>query len=358
MTDKESVRGSSRGPGPHGGITSLRDVARRAGVSVSTASRVLSGSSHPVSEATRKLVLEAAEELGFEPNRLARALATARSQTIGVVVHDVSDPYFAEIVRGLEDVAGASQYALFVSSSDRELDKEVAVLRAFVASQVDAIVLVASGMVGPEYLSAVSEVLGRFESLGGVVVSTSETSYPAPRVVFDNAGATRTMVEHLVELGHRQIAYLDGPEELQVCERRLAGFKAALDTHGIPFDPSLVEPGGFSIEGGARACARLIERARPTAILAANDLMAIGALETLGERGIRVPEDVSVAGFDDIEFAAHAAVPLTTVRVPLAELGRLGARLALDLLEGRPPATLPSAESELVVRKSTARVSA
>src|SRR5690606_36609694 len=136
---------------------------------------------------------------------------------------------FAEIVRGLEDVAGASQYALFVSSSDRELDKEVAVLRAFVASQVDAIVLVASGMVGPEYLSAVSEVLGRFESLGGVVVSTSETSYPAPRVVFDNAGATRTMVEHLVELGHRQIAYLDGPEELQVCERRLAGFKAALD---------------------------------------------------------------------------------------------------------------------------------
>src|SRR5690606_19725048 len=154
------------------------------------------------------------------------------------------------------------------------------------------------------------------------------------------------------------ILCLGGHVELQGLERRLAGCKASLDTLDIPFDPKLVEPGVFSIEGGARACARLIERARPTAILAANDLMAIGALETLGERGIRVPEDVSVAGFDDIEFAAHAAVPLTTVRVPLAESRRLGAPLALDLLEGRPPATLPSAESELVVRKSTARVSA
>lgn len=334
-------------------VTSLRDVARSAEVSVSTASRVLSGSSHPVSQVTRRRVLDAADQLGFEPNRLARALATARSQTIGVVVHDVSDPYFAEIVRGLEDVAGPRDHALFVSSSDRDPDKELALVRAFVAHRVDAIVLAASGLTDPSYLPEMDAVLSRFESLGGVVISMSEHPYPAPRVTFDNRGASADITRHLVDLGHRRIAYLSGPPELVVSSVRYDGYRSALEVAGISVDASLVECGWFSMEGGAEATGRLLTREAPTAIVAGNDLMAFGALRRLLDEGWAVPGDVSVAGFDDIEFAAYASVPLTTVNAPLMRLGRLGAQLVLDLLDGGETTGRPAVTPTVVLRAST-----
>lgn len=337
-------------------VTSLRDVARAAGVSVSTASRVLSGSSHPVSQATQLTVREAADRLGFEPNRVARALATARSQTIGAIVHDVSDPYFAEIVRGLEDVAGARDHALFVSSSDRDPDKELALVRTFVANRVDAIVLVASGLADVEAMDRIASVLARFEALGGVVVCMSEHPYEAPRVAYDNRGAMREVTNHLIELGHTEIGFLSGPPELIVGKVRYDGFCAALIDAGIEHDPNLMECGFFSMEGGAVATGRLLDRARPTAVVGGNDLMALGALRRLLDRGLRVPEDVSVVGFDDVEFAAYASVPLTTVRVPLTEFGRLGAELVLDLLDGGDPGPTRLVRHELVLRSSTGAV--
>lgn len=320
---------------------------------MSTASRVLSGSSHPVSQATQKVVREAATRLGFEPNRLARALATARSQTIGVVVHDVSDSYFGEIVRGLEDVAGPRDHALFVSSSDRDDDKEIALVKAFVANRVDAIVLVASGLAHSSYQNGIHQVLDRFESLGGVVVVMSEHSYPGPRVVYDNAAPMHDVVSHLVSLGHERIGFLAGPPELMVASVRERGFREGLEHHGLPFDPDLVETGWFSLDGGADAARVLWERARPTAMVAANDLMALGALRRLLDIGLGVPDDVSIVGFDDIEFAAYAAVPLTTVRVPLTEFGRAGAELVLGLLDGTAETETASVRPDLVVRSST-----
>jgi LacI family transcriptional regulator len=334
-------------------IASLRDVARTAGVSVSTASRVLSGSSHPVSEPTRRRVLEAAERLGFEPNRLARALATARSRTIGVVVHDVSDPYYAEIVRGLEDAAGSRDHALFVSSSDRDVDKELAVMRAFVANQVDAIVLVASAIDDPRYLAEATAILDRFRALGGVVVTLSEHGYTAPRVGYGNREGTQLLVTHLLDLGHTRIGYITGPPYLMVTKARRSGYETAMTERGLRVDPELVIAGDFTIEGGARAAEKLMA-ANPTAIVAANDMMAIGAIRYLLDQGSRVPDEVSVAGFDDIEFAAYAAVPLTTVHVPLGELGQVGGRLVLDLLEGNPPEQWPRIDFQLVIRESTA----
>lgn len=333
-------------------IASLRDVARAAGVSVSTASRVLSGSSHPVSEPTRRRVLEAAERLGFEPNRLARALATARSRTIGVVVHDVSDPYYAEIVRGLEDAAESRDHALFVSSSDRDVDKELAVMRAFVANQVDAIVLVASAIDDRRYLAEATAILDRFRALGGVVVTMSEHGYEAPRVAYGNLDGTRLLVSHLLQLGHSRIGYITGPPDLMVTGARRRGYEAAMTEAGHGVDPDLVATGDFTIEGGARAAERLLA-VGPTAIVAANDMMAIGAVRHLLDAGIRVPDEVSVAGFDDIEFAAYAAVPLTTVHVPLGELGQLGGQLVLDLLDADAPEAWPSIDARLVIREST-----
>lgn len=348
VSDDEPATGALRRP-----VTSLRDVASSAGVSVSTASRVLSGSSHPVSAGARSRVLEAADRLGFEPNRLARALATARSQTIGVLVHDVSDPYFAEIVRGLEDVAGSRDHALFVVSSDREPQKELSLIKAFMSHRVDAIVLVASGLTTPGYTEDLEELLGRYEELGGIVVAMSEHSYPAPRVLVDNRAAMRSIVDHLVDLGHRSIAYLAGPPGLAVSEVRFDGFRRALTDAGIDADQALVECGWFSMEGGAEATERLVESGTPTAIVAANDMMAIGAMRRLLDLGMRVPEEVSVAGIDDIEFAAYSSVPLTTVRIPLIEFGRQGAEMAFDLLSGEPSSSPRSVQHELLVRAST-----
>lgn len=337
----------------HRPVTSLRDVARSAGVSVSTASRVLSGSSHPVSAAARSRVLDAADRLGFEPNRLARALATARSQTIGVMVHDVSDPYFSEIIRGLEDVAGSRDHALFVASSDRDAAKEISLIRAFMSHRVDAIVLVASGLTAPDYVEALGALLERYEALGGVVVAMSDNSYPAPRVAIDNRAAMRSVVDHLVGLGHREVGYVSGPPELAVSEVRYDGYRQAMEAAGIHLDPKMAECGWFSMEGGAEATGRLIEAGAPTAIVAANDMMAIGAMRRLLDRGRDVPAEVSVAGVDDIEFAAYASVPLTTVRIPLIELGRRGAGLVFDLLEGKPESPARSVDHRLVIRAST-----
>jgi len=329
-------RTSRPGPAPRS-ETSLRDVARLAGVSPSTASRVVSGSDHPVSAESRARVLDAAQRLRFQPNRLARALATARSQTIGVIVHDVADPYFAQIIRGLEDVIGDHDHALFVASSDRDPVTELACLRAFQSHQVDAIVLAASGIAEPEHLDAVADLFDHFVNRGGFVVSLSENPYPSPGIRIDNHGVAATATRHLIELGHRRIAYLTGPSELFVSRVRLEGYRSALGAAGIEFDPGLVFDGGFTLDGGRKAIGQLPKADGVTGIVGAIDLMAVGAIRGLVDHGLRVPEDMSVIGIDDINFTEYAPVPLTSVHVPLTELGRMGGRLVMTLLQGGEP---------------------
>ena len=277
-------------------------------------------------------MLEAAQRLRFQPNRLARALATARSQTIGVVVHDAADPYFAQIIRGMEDVVGDHDHALFVASSDRDRETELASIRAFQSHQVDAIVLAASGIDQPEHVAEVARLLDRFVARGGLVVSLSENPYPSPGIRIDNHGVAEMATTHLIELGHRHISYLAGPTELFVNSVRLGGYRSALETAGIPFDPSLVFEGGFTLDGGRAASSHVAMARDVTGIVAANDLMGLGALRGLSDIGLTVPDEMSVIGIDDIIFTEYGPVPLTTVHVPLAELGRQGARLVMSLL--------------------------
>lgn len=278
--------------------------------------------------------MEAAQRLRFQPNRLARALATARSQTIGVIVHDPADPYFAQIIRGLEDVIGDHDHALFVASSDRDPESEIACLRAFLSHQVDAIVLAASGIAQPDHLAEVAGLLDLFVNRGGFVVSLSENPYPSPRIRVDNHGLAATATRHLIDLGHRRISYLAGPSELFVNSVRLDGHRSALETAGITFDPGLVFDGGFTLDGGREASNQVVAAGGVTGIVAANDLMAMGALRGLADQGLHVPDDMSVVGIDDIIFTEYAPVPLTTVHIPLTELGRMGARLVMSLLNG------------------------
>lgn len=341
--------------GPKEGPASLRHVAELAGVSVATASRVMSGSSHPVSERTRQRVLSAADTLAVEPNRLARALVTAKSQTVGVIVHDISDPYFGDIVKGLEDGLTADDYRLFVASSDRDPQKELECVRAFHAYRVDAIVFAASSLTDSSYAEALDKLASRYRQRGGVIVVLSDHLLDAPRVHFDNRRAVAAMVSYLAGRGHRRIAYITGPPDLEVSRVRLRGFEEAIVDLGLDSGPEYIATGQFTIEGGAAAMAELVERVDVTAVLAANDLMAIGATRHLVASGIRVPNDISVAGFDDIAIAEYGPVPLTTMRVPTYEIGRCGASLLLDALKDGDPAD-PRLTGEIIERESVATV--
>lgn len=340
-------------------MASLTEIANVAGVSVATVSRVLSGSSHPVSDSTRARVHRAAEALDFHPNMLARGLVTNRSHTMAVIVHDISDPYFSEIVRGLEDSAHLHDYQLFISSSDRDPDRELAYVRAFLAHRVDAIVFAGGGFLDEHYRSELARLLTPFRERNAVVL-LSPRGDGAPFLSPDNVGGGYAMTAHLAELGHRAIGFIDGPPGFPPSTERAKGYRRALRDAGLAADRDLVAPGQFSEDGGARAAAELLER-RPdvTALFAANDVMAFGALRQLRSRGLDVPGDVSLAGFDDIRMAGYLHPSLTTVRVPMYELGRQGFALAMSILGGerprtrRLPVTLELRESTGPPREST-----
>jgi LacI family transcriptional regulator len=297
----------------------------------------MSGSSHPVSELTRERVLSAADRLAFEPNRLARALVTARSQTIRVIVHDISDPYFGDIVKGLEDGLEAEDYRLFVASSVRDPEKELNYVRAFLAHQVDAVVFAASSITDAAYIETVRSLTGRFQARGGVVVTLSDHVIDGHRVVFDNHRAVADMVGYLYARGHRQIGYIGGPSDLEVSRVRHAGYTSAMTEHGLESGQTHVADGGFTVTGGSAAMAEVLAGVEVTSVLAANDLMAIGAMRHLLDTGVEVPGEVSVAGLDDIAIAEYGPVPLTTMRVPTYDIGRHGASILLEALGGGDP---------------------
>jgi LacI family transcriptional regulator len=334
-------------------MTSLADVAKRAGVSSATASRVLSGSSHPIRRETREQVHEAARELGFVPNQVARALATSRTTTVGVIVHDIADQYFAEVVRGLEDGVQAEGYQLFVCSSDRDPARELGYVEALIANRVDALVFAGGGLTDPDYQRRVADRLDAYRRNKGAVVALAPHAYRTPSVIVDNRGGAQTMTEHLASLGHKRIAFVSGPPSVETSAHRLEGYQRGLAAAGLPAGPELVVEGSFDMEGGRRAAADLLDRdPGVTAIFAATDVDALGVLLELRSRRVRVPDDVSVAGFGGGGFAALVDPPLTTMGARMHEVGLLGARMALRLTRGERVRSvlLPT---ELLVRAST-----
>jgi len=335
-------------------VTSILDVARRAHVSPATVSRVLSDANHAVSAATRARVLHAAEELDFVPNALARGLLKSRLPIAGVIVHDITDPYFAEVTRGVEDAATRSGYLVITCSSDRDPGRELSYIRLLRSMRAAAVVFAGSGIVDAELDRQVQRQLTAMRGYAAAVVHLSPHAGGEPTVGIDNAGGVASMMRALIELGHQRIAFLAGPSNLYVNHERLAGYRAGLADAGIAYDPQLVVESGFDASGGATAVDRLMERdSNVTAIACSNDLLAIGAHQRLAELRIRVPDDVSLAGFDDIPVASRVAPSLSSVRVPLHELGYLGFRHAERALAGHRPRrrTLPT---EVILRESTA----
>ncbi len=304
-------------------MASLSDISKHAGVSIATCSRVLNGSSHPVSAETRERVLKVAEELGYARSALARALVTQDSRIFGVVVSDIVDPYFAEIARGIEDVAASQGYLTMVCSADRGTVTELEHLRVLRDYRAAAIIFAGSGVAGDPAAEELSAAVTLARERGSSVVALAQRDFDAPKICFDNFAAAYDITDYVISLGHRRIAFVEGPEGLYTSSQRLAGFQRAMRDRGL--DPDVRVPGGFSYESGCNAAVRIAHLAEmPEAVVAVNDEAAIGVLMTLRQAGIDIPGDVSVAGIDDTRPARF--VELTTVAVPLYELGAVAAR--------------------------------
>ncbi|MCP2266593.1 LacI family DNA-binding transcriptional regulator [Promicromonospora thailandica] len=332
----------------------LVDVAERAGVSIATASRALSGSAG-VSEVLAERVRAVAADLGYVANVHARSLASGASPGVGLVVHEIGDPYFAEIASGVLEVAGAHDRMVQICHTGRDPYAEVAQLRALVNARVGIIVVAGSGHLDRDVQARMKVEVHAFEAAGGrVAVIGRHPQLGVDAVVPANVEGGRAIAEHLLGLGHRRIAVAAGSRRLATMADRLTGVSRALEAHGLRLADLPVVEAEFTLEGGKEAARRILdEHPDVTAVLALNDDMAVGVLSVLRERGISVPDDVSVTGFDDVTVAGHLSPALTTVHLPMKEMGRQALELAL-LPRATRPRRRPAAQ-RLMVRASTSR---
>lgn len=336
-------------------MTSITEVARLAGVSIATASRVVSAADYPVSAATRARVLDAARTLDYVPNALARGLLKSHVPVVGVIVHDITDQYFAQIVRGVEDAAESSGFMVITCSSERDGAREASYVRLLRSMRAAGVLFASSGMDDRPSIEEMPRHIAALRASGAAVIHLSPHALGEPEISIDNHAAIASMVAVLAELGHRRIALFAGPSWLYVARERLAGYRLGLAAAGLEFDARLIVETGFDAEDGVRAVDELLRRGVEfTAISCANDLLALGTLQRLHEHGIGVPDEVSVAGFDDVPFAQMTSPSLTTVRIPLREMGRRGFAAVLRTVAGQglERQILPT---EVVLRDSTAR---
>lgn len=338
----------------------IREVASRAGVSTATVSRALRGGAS-VDPDTRKRVEAAARELRYRPSGVARSLKLRSTQTIGLIVTDIENPYFPQIVRAVEDVARARDYSVILADGRRDADREIHSLELLAERQVDGL-LIASSALTERHHRWIDE-----RPCPVVIINSPSTTPDVPAVLSDNVAGGRLVAEHLLDLGHRRIAYLGASESGNAAvNERLQGMRSVLAEDQRADGPLRTVFGMAGVDGGERSAVEALELGpRITALACYNDLTAVGALRGVRSAGLRVPEDVSVVGFDDIELARYVEPPLSTVRQATHEMGRWAVNKLLESMVATadgsdsdgPAATDPTAPEripvELVVRRSS-----
>jgi DNA-binding LacI/PurR family transcriptional regulator len=288
---------------------------------------VLNGRPH-IREETRRRVLQAVEELSYTPDRRAQALRKQQTGIIGVITPDISNPFFSLLVRGVEHEAHAQEYSVIICDSENSQEGERHAIRALLRERVDGVILTA--------VAAQSESLANLvhEEIPLVIADRRVPDVEAPAVIVDGVRDGLRLTCHLAELGYRDIAFIQGPLEVSTSMDRFEGYRRGLARHSLSLNRDCIERGDYTYEGGYEATRRLLRRHRPEVIIAANDLMAIGALYALKEADVQVPEEIGVAGFDNIPLASWVHPRLTTIEIPAYEMGREAMRLLLRLLRG------------------------
>ena len=327
----------------------IYDVARLAGVSTATVSRALNDTGQ-IAPATRLAIDEAVAQLGYHPNTAARSLVTRSTQTIALLLPDITNPFYAALASGVQERALESGHTMLLCTTEGDPEHEEHYLGLLRAKQVDGVLV--DGLVLPPAR------ITRFvrDGLPIVCLDRDIDSTLVPLVQVNNRLGARLATEHLLSLGHTRVAHVAGAAELRISEERIAGYRDAHNAMGIPVDAELLAVGSFTEEGGYEAMESLLLGPSFTAVFAANDLSALGVLSALSESGRAVPDDVSVVGFDDLRLSRYTTPPLTTIHQPAAEIARQATGLLLELAAGRTvDRMLHLLEPELVVRRSTAR---
>lgn len=345
--------GAALGPAPRRRdvleVTTIKHVAARAGVSFTTVSHVLNGTRR-VSDAARQRVEHAIAEMGYSPSAIARALKTSETHVLGVLVPNITNPFFAELTRGIEDCCRQTRYSVFLCNSDDDPERQGRYLQTLLERRVDGLLLAAAA-------GEAAALADRLESarVPTVVVERSIAGLTADVVRVDHQAGAKLAVSHLLGLGHRAIACLSGPSRFAVSQGRVAGWREAMVEAGIGIDPAWLQEGEFSAADGHALTRRLLQRPSGiTAIFASNDLLAIGALRAAAEMGIAVPSQLSVIGFDGIDLGAYVWPTLTTVGHPIRALGETAASVLIERIASRPTGrrevVLPA---QLLLREST-----
>jgi LacI family transcriptional regulator, galactose operon repressor len=336
----------------------IQDVAARAGVSAMTVSRVINQPAR-VAPVTRQRVEQAIRELGFVPNALARQLLRGRTHTLALLVSDIGNPFFTQIARGVEDVAQRNGYTVIFGNSDESVEKERQYLHALLGRRIDGLLIAPAGNGSRPMLDLLVQRGTPF-----VLLDRAIDGVPADVVIGDNIGGARKLTEHLIGLGHRRIALVNGDPAVPTARDRRRGYLETLRDHGIAPQPELIIDGVYRRDSGTYAARQLLalpDDRRPTAIFAANNFLAVGVIEALRAAQVRIPRDIAVACFDDIEIAAALDPFLTVMAQPARTFGTIGAQFLLERLEpsslGVGPRATPAPRRvvlppELIVRVS------
>jgi DNA-binding LacI/PurR family transcriptional regulator len=325
----------------------LAEIAKAAGVSISTVSRALTNNNHPLKEETRQRIVNLAEQMGYNPNLVARSLQSDRTHVVGIIVDRMRSPFAPATVQGIQDGLRQAGYSVSIINSNRDQDLVVEAIQTFYSRRADGIVVLNS------WLHNFNDPLLSLQDRPFVFVnrlfSAAIHNCVAPG---DRCGA-QLAVEHLVSLGHERIAYINGMEKWLEAQNRLAGYRDVLTKHDLPVDESLIKPGNWGVDSGYQATQELLALDQPpTAIFAANDLMALGAIYAIQDAGLRVPDDVALMGYDDRDFAEWIRPALTTIRMPSYEMGQAAARLLLEQFAGEELEDATQVPGTLIVRQS------
>lgn len=330
-------------------MATIRDVARLANVSVATVSNALN-SADRVSEELRARVHAAVEKLGYAPHPAARSLRKRSSGLLGLVVGDITNPFFSDLFAAVEDAAAASGYLVLLCNSSETVAREEAHLKMLRSQRIDGLILAPTGAVSMNRAALLAQL-----EVPVVLVDRAMDGLGYDAVVLDNHRAAFEATQHLISAGHRRIALINGPDIVRTAADRLRGYREALLTAGIPFDADLVRDAGFQEAPACRAAAELLGGARPpTAIFATNNLMTIGTIRALADVGLRCPEDVSIIGIDDLPWADSVSPRLTAVAQPVREIGETALALVVDRIAGTRlgPGEVTVMAPKLIIRRS------